>query len=188
MRLSASRFDLSRCRASGAARLAVWCLLVMLLALAGPLSRLARAQEAVARKPPISGVRCVVISEAQVLRHASGGSVIDIVRTRVPGLQISTADWQSRTTSSMGLRGINSFVGPREPLVFVDGLRLPQPGGIDYLDLIDPLDVQLIEVLPGPAATTLFGTGAGNGVILIYTKGGAGDASASGGARGVCHR
>jgi TonB-dependent SusC/RagA subfamily outer membrane receptor len=160
----------------------------MLLGLAGPLSPSAQAQEAVARKPPISAVKCVVISEAEVLRHASGGSVIDILRIRVPGLQIATADWQSRTTSSMGLRGTNSFVGPREPLVFVDGLRLSQPGGIDYLDVIDPLDVELIEILPGPAATTLYGTGASSGVILIYTKRGASSASGSGGARGVCHR
>ncbi|GEM_PF-655059 len=188
MRLRASLFDRRRCRASGAARVAAWCLLVTLPGLAGPLSRFAQAQEAVARKPSISGVRCVVISEAQVLRHASGGNLIDIVRTRVPGLQVSTADWQSRTTSSMGLRGINSYLSSQEPLVFVDGLRLPQPGGIDYLDLIEPLDVELIEILPGPAATTLYGTGAGNGVILIYTKRGAGDASGSGDARGVCHR
>ncbi|MGD2216754.1 MAG: TonB-dependent receptor plug domain-containing protein [Gemmatimonadales bacterium] len=122
-----------------------------------------------------------------MFRLSSGASLIDILRTRIPGLQVSPADWQSRGSSSLGLRGNNSIVGPSEPLVFVDGIRLPPHGGVEYLDVIDPLDVERIEILRGPAATALYGTGASGGVILIYSKRGVDSASDSGDVRRGCH-
>jgi outer membrane receptor for ferrienterochelin and colicin len=167
----------------------------VLLALLGLTGCLARppsppdpAEEAAAREPPVSDAKCEAVTEAEVLRLSSGRSLIDILRTRIPGLQVSPASWQSRQTSSSGLRGNNSFVGPSEPLVFVDGIRLPQPGGIEYLDIIDPLDVERTEILRGPAATALYGTGASSGVIHIYSKRGVDNASRSGDARGGCRR
>ena len=38
------------------------------------------------------------------------------------------------------------------------------------LDIISVGDIERIEIVKGPAATTLFGTGAGNGVIQIFTR------------------
>ncbi len=168
------------------------CVLLALLGLTGCLARPPSppdpAEEAAAREPPVSDAKCEAVTEAEVLRLSSGRSLIDILRTRIPGLQVSPASWQSRQTSSSGLRGNNSFVGPSEPLVFVDGIRLPQPGGIEYLDIIDPLDVERTEILRGPAATALYGTGASSGVIHIYSKRGVDNASRSGDARGGCRR
>lgn len=167
------------------------CALAILAALAiwriGPASPPALAQEASPTRPAASDTKCELISEAQVLRLSAGANLIDILRSRFPGLQASPSDWRSRSASSFGLRGNNSLVGPSEPLVFVDGLRLPQPGGVGYLEYIEPLDVERIEMLPGPAATTYFGTGASNGVILIYTKLGV-KASRSDDARANCPR
>ncbi|UCC84317.1 MAG: TonB-dependent receptor plug domain-containing protein [Gemmatimonadota bacterium] len=131
---------------------------------------------------------CQTVTESEVFRLSAGASLLDILRTRVPGLQVSTASWQSRGSSSRGLRGNNSFVGPSEPLVFVDGFRLPQPGGIEYLDILDPLDVERTEILRGPSATALYGTGASSGVILIYSKRGVDNASRSAEVRGGCRQ
>lgn len=170
----------------------VWYALVALLGLTGCLARPPSppdpAEEAAAREPSVSDVKCEALTEAEVLRLSSGRSLIDILRTRVPGLQVSTVNSRSRQTSSRGLRGNNSFVGPSEPLVFVDGVRLPQPGGIEYMEIIDPLDVERTEILRGPAATALYGTGASSGVILIYSKRGVDNAFRSGDARGSCRR
>ncbi|NIN72753.1 MAG: TonB-dependent receptor plug domain-containing protein [Gemmatimonadetes bacterium] len=121
-----------------------------------------------------------------MIRFSSGASLLDILRTRIPGLLVSTADWQSRGSSSLGLRGNNSIVSPSEPLVFVDGIRLPLRSGIEYLDIIDPLDVARIEILRGPATTALYGTGASGGVLLIYSKRGVGNASDSRDVRRGC--
>jgi outer membrane receptor protein involved in Fe transport len=114
-------------------------------------------------------VKCELISQAEVARLAAGGNLIDILRTRFPGLLTNDADWTPRSVSS-GLRGRNSLTGTVEPLIFLDGMRLPQPGGLSQLELIEPLHVQRIEILPGPAATANFGIGASNGVVLIYTQ------------------
>lgn len=146
------------------------------------------AQPAPTARPAVSDAKCDLITEAQVLRLAPGANLIDVLRTRVPGLQVNTGDWRSASASSNGLRGNNSLVGPSEPLIFLDGVRLPQPGGIGTLELIDPLDVERVEILPGPAATTHYGTGASNGVVLIYTKTGGSHASSGGAARGNCRR
>ena len=42
--------------------------------------------------------------------------------------------------------------------------------GVSRLDDIDPEDIESIEVIKGPAAGTLYGTEASNGVIQIITK------------------
>lgn len=144
------------------------------------------AQQAPLAGPAVSDAKCDIITEGQVLRLAPGANLIDVLRTRIPGLQVNAGDWKSGSASSYGLRGNNSLVGPGEPLIFVDGVRLPQPGGIGTLELIDPLDVERVEILPGPAATTHYGTGASNGVVLIYTKTGVNDASSGGDPRGNC--
>jgi len=166
------------------------CATAVLVALAiwriGPAPPPAIAQQVSSRGPPAADAKCELISQAQVLRLASGSNLIDVLRSRIPGLQVSTADWRSPSASSLGLRGQNSLIGPSEPLIFVDGLRLPQPGGIGQLEFINPLDVDRIEILPGPAATTYYGTGASNGVVLIYTQTGVSNASHSHDMRGGC--
>jgi TonB-dependent SusC/RagA subfamily outer membrane receptor len=188
MRLEAVRFDHRRYRILRPAGRRVSCVLA-LVGLTGCLARPPSpgepAAEADAREPPFPAVQCEAVTEADVLQLSTSLSLIDILRTRIPGLRVST-NWQSGESSSLGLRGNNSFVGPREPLVFVDGIRLPQPGGIEYVEFIDPLDVERIEILRGPAATALYGTGASSGVILIYSKRGVDNASRSGDARGGC--
>lgn len=146
----------------------------ILLALAvwqiGPASIPAHAQQASATRSTASDAKCEVITQAQVARLAAGGTLIDILRTRLPGLLANDADWTPRPASSFGLRGRNSLIGSGEPLIFLDGMRLSQPGGLAQLELIEPLHVQRIEILPGPAASANFGTGASNGVVLIYTQ------------------
>jgi outer membrane cobalamin receptor len=133
-------------------------------------SQPAFAQQVSARRSPASDAKCELITQAQVARLAAGGNLIDILRTRFPGLLANAPAWSPRSPSSLGLRGRNSLTGTVEPLIFLDGMRLPHPGGLSQLQLIEPLHVQRMEILPGPAATANFGTGASNGVVLVYTQ------------------
>lgn len=133
-------------------------------------SQPAFAQQVSARRSPGSDAKCELITQAEVARLAAGGNLIDILRTRFPGLLANAPDWSPRSPSSVGLRGRNSLTGTVEPLIFLDGMRLPQPGGLSEIELIEPLHVQRIEILPGPATTTFYGTGASNGVVLVYTQ------------------
>jgi TonB-dependent SusC/RagA subfamily outer membrane receptor len=66
------------------------------------------------------------------------------------------------------------------PLVYVDGIRINSAsesgpnirGGrmASRMNDIDPEDIESIEIIKGPAAATLYGTEASNGVIQIITK------------------
>ena len=114
---------------------------------------------------------------------------------KVAGLQVSAAG-SLGSGSRITIRGNNSLSGNSQALIVVDGMpinaSLPlsndggqreagsnngggQPsfepsiagGGISD---INPDDVESISVLKGPAASALYGSRAGNGVILITTK------------------
>lgn len=73
-----------------------------------------------------------------------------------------------RTTSATGkftIRGTSTIRGPRDPLVVVDDF--PYAGDLAN---INPEDVESITVLKDAAAASIWGTRAGNGVIVITTK------------------
>lgn len=63
------------------------------------------------------------------------------------------------------IRGLSTINGPKDPLIVVD--NFPYAGDINE---INPNDVESITVLKDAAATSIWGTKAGNGVIVITTK------------------
>jgi TonB-linked SusC/RagA family outer membrane protein len=87
----------------------------------------------------------------------------------------------------INIRGQSSLSLSDQPLVYVDGVRVsndvasgPKSQGygsgiISRLADFNPDDIESIEVIKGPAAATLYGTEASNGVIQIITKKGRGE-------------
>ena len=90
------------------------------------------------------------------------------------------------STVDMTIRGESSLVSDNQPLYVVDGIpfyntmdnvtyigdRNPVDFGSAISD-INPNDILEISVLKGPSAAALYGSRAGNGVVLITTKSGA---------------
>jgi TonB-linked SusC/RagA family outer membrane protein len=73
-----------------------------------------------------------------------------------------------RTTSAapqISIRGLSTINGPKSPLIVVD--NFPYEGNINN---INPNDVESVTVLKDAAAASIWGTRAGNGVIVITTK------------------
>lgn len=72
-----------------------------------------------------------------------------------------------RSTSTPGLRirGLSTINGPKSPLIIVD--NFPFEGDINNLN---PNDIENITLLKDAAASSIWGTKAGNGVIVITTK------------------
>jgi len=80
------------------------------------------------------------------------------------------------------IRGNNSITGNNQPLIVVDGVPIDatgsNSGGSVYnstvtgggITDINPDDIESISVLKGPNAAALYGSRAGNGVLLITTK------------------
>jgi len=77
---------------------------------------------------------------------------------------------------------MNSFSLSDQPLIYIDGVRVANDvatgvvvqgfgsGIASRLNDIDPDMIERIEIIRGPAAATLYGTEAANGVIQIFTK------------------
>lgn len=121
-------------------------------------------------------------------------NVSDLLQARIPGLVVSNTQGEVGAPSRIRIRGVNSLRLNNDPIVIVDGVRIVSQttqaasqttiagagiaggvGGQDVLvpsrlDDIDPNSIESIDVLKGPSATSLYGTDAANGVIVIKTK------------------
>ena len=74
----------------------------------------------------------------------------------------------NRTTlgaSGLIIRGLSTISGPKQPLIVVD--NFPYEGDLNNLN---PNDVENITILKDAAASSIWGTRAGNGVVVITTK------------------
>ena len=90
------------------------------------------------------------------------------LRGKVAGAQIAQGSGAPGVSPSIQLRGATSITGNRSPLIIVDGVITS--GGLSDISM---QDVESIEVTKGAAASSLYGSLAGNGVIQIQTKKGA---------------
>ena len=100
---------------------------------------------------------------------------------KIAGVNI-TQSGSSGSGSRITIRGNNSIGGNTQALIVVDGVPINadgiDSGGSVYnsqvtgggITDINPNDVESISVLKGPNAAALYGSRAGNGVILITTK------------------
>ena len=114
-------------------------------------------------------------------------NVQDLLTGRATGVSVIGSSGQVGTGSRIRVRGASSLSLANDPLIYVDGIRVDntQASGpvnqafgsrsISRWNDFDPDDIESIEVIKGPAAATLYGTEASNGVVQIITKrGGAG--------------
>lgn len=85
----------------------------------------------------------------------------------IPGVQALTGTGQPGGGASIMIRGFGSVNASSAPLIIVDGT--PYNGSIAD---INPSDVKSISVLKDAASTALYGSSAGNGVLMITTKDG----------------
>ena len=74
--------------------------------------------------------------------------------------------------SKMELRGKGSVTGSNQPLIVIDGVPMVDMGSKygDSASEINKDDIESVTVLTGGAATALYGSRGGNGVILYTTK------------------
>ncbi len=88
--------------------------------------------------------------------------ILDRIEGKVSGLQFDRRSGKS----VLNIRGINTFSEiAAQPLIVVD--NFPYDGTLDDLN---PNDVESISVLKDAAASSIWGSRAGNGVIVVTTK------------------
>ena len=125
----------------------------------------------VVKKSDLTGSVSSVRSES--LRNQSTTDAAAALQGRASGVRIITNGAPGESTS-VRVRGTSSNSSGQGPLYVVDGLLV---SSIQYLD---PTLIESIEVLKDAASAAIYGSQAGNGVILVTTKSGAeGKASVS---------
>ncbi len=72
--------------------------------------------------------------------------------------------------ASITLRGNRSIQGSNNALIVIDGVPIFSNGFDNMSNNINPDDIESINVLKGASAAALYGSQAGNGVIVITTK------------------
>lgn len=82
-----------------------------------------------------------------------------------PGIQVTAASGQPGESASIRIRGFGSVNASNSPLYVVDGAVFN--GNISD---INPADIESMTILKDAASTSLYGSSAGNGVILVTTK------------------
>lgn len=122
------------------------------------------------------------VDAAEIVSKAPVSSVTELLNGRAAGVTIIQTTGMLGGGSRVRVRGAGSFSLSNEPLVYVDGVRVnnSQATGpvsqafgsrpISRWNDINPEDIESIEIIKGPAAATLYGTEASNGVVQIITK------------------
>lgn len=96
-----------------------------------------------------------------------------LLQGKVAGLQITTGGGAAGGGSTIRIRGGSSISASNDPLIVIDGVPVDNnnlPGSANLLNTINPNDIESMSVLKDASATSLYGSRASNGVILITTK------------------
>lgn len=84
---------------------------------------------------------------------------------KVSGVHVTNTSGEPGAATNILIRGGNSISASNQPLYVVDGFI-----GAGDLNLIDPNDIESIEILKDAAATSIYGARGANGVVIITTK------------------
>ena len=90
-------------------------------------------------------------------------TVYDIVRTRVPGVEIIGIPG---IDAEFRIRGISSINLSSTAVVLVDGVQVSS----SYVNTLVAEQIEYIDVLKGLSKTAIYGAAGANGVVAIYTK------------------
>jgi len=118
-----------------------------------------------AKKSSFTGAASTVKSD--VIENRSITSITKALDGAAPGVVSTLGSGQPGSDATVRVRGFGSINASASPLYVVDGI--PFNGD---LNSINPNDIESLTVLKDASASTLYGSRAANGVIMITTKAG----------------
>src|SRR5665213_488064 len=132
------------------------------------------------------------VNAADVLSKSQAPDLGTLLNSRAPGVTIAPSTGRLGAGPQINIRGVASLGLDNNPLIYIDGVRVSNATGggptsngnsgfgsqnagvVGRLNDINPEEIESIQIIKGPAAATIYGTEAANGVIQIITKKGAG--------------
>ncbi|MFC4476379.1 TonB-dependent receptor [Flavobacterium chungangensis] len=113
-------------------------------------------------------------------------NILQSLQGRTPGVYVSQTSGYAGSNMNISIRGRNSITGDNLPLYVIDGVpyigddikEQVQTNNVirgaqkrtSPLNIINPNDIQSIEILKDADATAIYGSRGANGVVLITTK------------------
>lgn len=93
----------------------------------------------------------------------SSNGILGAMQSKIPGANITATSGMPGSGQKVVLRGLGT-VGESGPLYVIDGIA-----GAD-MAMLNPSDIESIDILKDAASAAIYGSRAANGVILITTK------------------
>jgi TonB-linked SusC/RagA family outer membrane protein len=118
------------------------------------------------------------------LNLGSASNIEEVMTGRVPGVQVNQNSAEPGGSVNVRIRGASSINAGNEPLYVIDGMPIDNSPVItgtgagvtanrntrNPLNMINPNDIESIEILKDASATAIYGSRGANGVIMITTK------------------
>ncbi len=76
-----------------------------------------------------------------------------------------TVDKRANSNGNLMIRGLSTILGSKQPLIILDNFQYQGD-----LENINPNDIETITILKDAAATSIWGSRAGNGVVVLTSK------------------
>ncbi len=119
------------------------------------------------------------IDASEVVQTRGVANMADLLTSRAAGVFVSPGT-QTGAGVRVRIRGTSSLALTNNPIYVIDGVRVEGATGSSSVSVggttpsrvgdLNPEEIESIEVVRGPSASTLYGTDAANGVIVIKTK------------------
>ena len=120
------------------------------------------------------------INAVDEVEKSGVGDLGQLLNARAPGVIVTSGSGRTGSGPSINIRGKNTISLSQQPLLYIDGVRVVNDAGTgtrfqggspaSRLNDISPEDIESMEIIKGPAAATIYGTEAANGVIQIITR------------------
>ncbi len=121
-------------------------------------------------------VGSVTTVKSDAIKNAPSSSALDQLQGQVAGLAVmTTGGVAGENNVSMSLHGQGSLSADSSPLYIIDGIQASSRA----IQAMNPNDILSITILKDASATSIYGSRAANGVVVITTKAGSYDADAT---------
>lgn len=104
--------------------------------------------------------------DGEAINQIPQTSAIQMLQGRSAGVNVLDGSGQPGSVGSIVIRGVGTITGNTSPLYVIDGIAT------NSIATLNPNDIASISVLKDAAATSIYGSRAANGVVLITTKSG----------------
>jgi TonB-linked SusC/RagA family outer membrane protein len=104
---------------------------------------------------------------AKDLKDNPLNNAAEVLQGRLAGVQVTMSEGAPGADAVINIRGRGSITQSGDPLYVVDGIPMD-----NALTVLNPQDIESINVLKDAASTAIYGSRGANGVVVITTKGG----------------